>query len=136
MKKQKSLLVLLLAVTMTVSSAACVGDISIVGGTVTVPGNGKWVDSSIRGEVTAESEIPLQDDFAAAANKDYFLELAASTDEDVDIGTFEKIQWDVNNHCMELFDDASINSKHSVELRNLRISQGTTSFEIPKESSR
>ena len=106
MKKQKSLLVLLLAVTMTVSSAACVGDISTVGGTVTVPGNGKWVDSSIRGEVTAESEIRLQDDFAAAVNKDCFLELAASTNEDVATASFERMQWEVNNQCMELSDDA------------------------------
>ena len=117
MKKQKSLLVLLLAVTMTISSAACAGDTSTAGGTVTVPGNGMWVDLSIRGEVTAESETRLQDDFAAAANKDYLLELAASTDEDAATGSFEKMQWEVNNQCMELFDDASINSKHAVELR-------------------
>ena len=117
MKKQKSLLVLLLAVTMTVTSSACTGEMSTDGGTVTVPGKGMWTDSSIRGEVTAESEIRLQDDFAAAANKDYLLELAASTDEDVATGSFEIMQWEVNNQCKELFDDASINSKHAVELR-------------------
>ena len=65
MKKQKSLLVLILAVTMTFSSAACTGDISTAGGTVTVPGNGMWVDSSIRGEIIGESAPRLQDDFAA-----------------------------------------------------------------------
>ena len=118
---------------MTVTSVACTGETSTAGGTVTVPGNGMWADSSIRGDVTAESEMRLQDDFAAAANKDYLLELAASTDEDVATGSFKIMQWEVNNQCMELFDDASINSKHAVEFRefsdlardyDLRNSQG------------
>ena len=66
MKKQKSLLVLLLAVTMTVSSAGCAGDTIEIGETVTVPGNGMWVDSIIRGGIIGESAARLQDDFAVA----------------------------------------------------------------------
>ena len=38
-----------------------------------VPGGGKWVDSDVFGMVRAEDNIRLQDDFAAAANKDYIL---------------------------------------------------------------
>lgn len=38
-----------------------------------VPGGGKWVDSDVLGMVKAEDSIRIQDDFAAAANKDYFL---------------------------------------------------------------
>ena len=37
------------------------------------PGGGKWVDSDVIGVVGAEDNIRLQDDFAAAANKDYIL---------------------------------------------------------------
>ena len=38
-----------------------------------VPGGGKWVDSDVYGMVKPEDNIRLQDDFAAAANKDYIL---------------------------------------------------------------
>ena len=37
------------------------------------PGGGKWVDSDVSGMVNPEDNIRLQDDFAAAANKDYIL---------------------------------------------------------------
>ena len=37
------------------------------------PGLGKWVDSDIIGAVKHNDNIRLQDDFAAAANKDYFV---------------------------------------------------------------
>jgi predicted metalloendopeptidase len=38
-----------------------------------VPGRGKWVDSDVSGMVKTEGNIRLQDDFAAAVNKDYIL---------------------------------------------------------------
>ena len=38
-----------------------------------VPGGGKWVDSDVIGMVKSEDNIRPQDDFAAAANKDYIL---------------------------------------------------------------
>ncbi len=38
-----------------------------------VPGGGKWVDSDVCGMVKPEDNIRLQDDFAAAANKDYIM---------------------------------------------------------------
>ncbi|MBQ8946353.1 MAG: M13 family metallopeptidase [Lachnospiraceae bacterium] len=38
-----------------------------------IPGGGKWVDSDIIGNVDASSDIRLQDDFAAAANKDWII---------------------------------------------------------------
>ena len=38
-----------------------------------IPGGGKWVDSDVSGMVKQEDNIRLQDDFAAAANKDYIL---------------------------------------------------------------
>ena len=34
------------------------------------PGNGKWVNPDIDGSITAESDVRLQDNFAAAVNKD------------------------------------------------------------------
>ena len=38
-----------------------------------VPGGGNWVDSDVIGMVKPDDNIRLQDDFAAAANKDYIL---------------------------------------------------------------
>ena len=38
-----------------------------------VPGGGNWVDSDVIGMVKSEDNIRPQDDFAAAANKDYIL---------------------------------------------------------------
>ena len=71
MKSHKhSPLILVLAASVLLSSAACSAETTPSLGT-SVPGNGKWIDSSIRGMVTDESEIRLQDDFAAAANKEY-----------------------------------------------------------------
>ncbi len=127
---RKSPLVLVLAAAIVFSSAACSGG-ETTATSVSVPGSGKWVDSSIRGTITEESEPRLQDDFAAAANKEYLLELAESTD--IDTGSFERMQWEINDQCKALFDDESISSKHAVELRkfaalardyDLRNSQG------------
>ena len=94
MKKRKhSLLIIVLTAAIALSSAACAGEAgSVAESTITVPGNGKWVDSSIRGTITAESEPRLQDDFAAAANKEYLLELAASTDEDTAAGSDHQLR--------------------------------------------
>ena len=38
-----------------------------------VPGGGKWIDSDVSGMVKSEDNIRLQDDFAAAVNKDYIM---------------------------------------------------------------
>ena len=65
---RKSPLVLVLAAAIVFSSAACSGG-ETTATNLSVPGGGKWVDSSIRGTITEESEPRLQDDFAAAANK-------------------------------------------------------------------
>ena len=135
MKKRKhSLLIIVLTAAIALSSAACAGEAgSVAESTITVPGNGKWVDSSIRGTITAESDPRLQDDFAAAANKEYLLELAASTDEDTAAGSFELMDQEINQQCAELFDDESVSGKYAAELRkyvdlardyDLRDSQG------------
>ena len=135
MKKRKhSLLIIVLAAAIALSSAACAGEAGNgAESTITVPGNGKWVDSSIRGTITAESEPRLQDDFAAAANKEYLLELAASTDEDTAAGSFELMDQEIKDQCTELFDDDSFSGKYAAELRkyvalardyDLRNSQG------------
>ena len=135
MKKRKhSLLIIVLAAAIALSSAACAGEAGNgAESAITVPGNGKWVDSSIRGTITAESEPRLQDDFAAAANKEYILELAASTDEDDAVGSLELMDQEIKDQCKELFDDESVSGKYAVELRkyvalardyDLRNSQG------------
>ncbi len=135
MKKCKhSLLIIVLTAAIALSSAACAGEASTdAESTITMPGNGKWVDSSIRGTITAESEPRLQDDFAAAANKEYLLELAASTDEDTAAGSFELMDQEIKDQCTELFDDDSFSGKYAAELKkyvalardyDLRNSQG------------
>ncbi len=57
-----------MAVAMMIQLTACGSANS--GGLADEPGYGKWVDSDIKGYVKAEDEIRLQDDFAAAANKE------------------------------------------------------------------
>ena len=44
------------------------------------PGYGKWVDSDLRGAVKADDVIRLQDDFAAAVNRETIV--AHQSDED------------------------------------------------------
>ena len=41
------------------------------------PGNGKWHNSGIAGSVSESEEIRLQDDFAAAVNKDFIVNAKA-----------------------------------------------------------
>ena len=60
---------LVLSFAMLIQLTACGSDNS-GGGLIDEPGHGKWVDSDIKGYVKAEDEIRLQDDFAAAANKE------------------------------------------------------------------
>ncbi|MBQ2605044.1 MAG: M13 family metallopeptidase [Clostridia bacterium] len=115
MKKQKSILSLLLAIVFTISLSSCTGDMDEVGGTVNVPGNGKWVDSNMRGEITAESTPRLQDDFAAASNKEYILSLAASTDKD--IKSIEILDNNMKDKYIEVINDDTLNAKYAQELR-------------------
>ena len=60
---------LVLSFAMLIQLTACGSDNS-GGGLIDEPGHGKWVDSDIKGYVKVEDEIRLQDDFAAAANKE------------------------------------------------------------------
>ena len=59
----------ILLVALTLMSVGCGNKDGEAG----VPGGGKWVDSDIIGMVKSEDNIRPQDDFAAAANKDYIL---------------------------------------------------------------
>ena len=132
MKKRKhSLLIIVLAAAIALSSAACAGEAGNgAESTITVPGNGKWVDSSIRGTITAESEPRLQDDFAAAANKEYLLELAASTDEDTAAGSFELMDQEINQQCAELFDDAVEAVAVEVDAVLVDVREGIIEFDV------
>ena len=82
---------------------------------VTVPGNGKWVDSNLRGEVTAESNPRLQDDFAAWANKEEILSLVATTEKNT--GSFELLEKNMDDKYSEVINDNSLDTKYAKELK-------------------
>ena len=78
MKKNKmaAILAALLALSVTACAASTPDGSSTVtvSSTLTAEDSG-WVDSDLIGSVSADKEIRLQDDFAAAVNKDWKLEL-------------------------------------------------------------
>ncbi len=62
---KKKLLSIVLALTL-LSVSGC-------GGSTSGSASGKWVDSSIKGTLTAESQVSEKDDFIAAVNKDLYV---------------------------------------------------------------
>lgn len=62
------------------------------------PGDGKWRDSGIVGSVTESEEIRLEDDFAAAVNKDFIVHAEAGE------GTINEIQRSVLQNKKKLLD--------------------------------
>ncbi len=62
------------------------------------PGDGKWRDSGIVGSVTESEEIRLEDDFAAAVNKDFIVHA------EVGEGTINEIQRSVLQNKKKLLD--------------------------------
>ena len=68
--KSRQMTVLLLVLVMLFQLTACSSADNGGGSLADEPGHGKWIDSDIKGSVKADDEIRLQDDFAAAANKD------------------------------------------------------------------
>ncbi|MBO6137968.1 MAG: M13 family metallopeptidase [Lachnospiraceae bacterium] len=76
------------------------------------PGD-KWVDSDIIGSVTRESEIRIQDDYAAAANKDWIL----SAEEGRETSAIDMIDEVILSNKRALLEDSSLNSKEALELK-------------------
>ena len=68
--KSRQMTVLLLVLVMLFQLTACSSADNGGGSLADEPGGGKWIDSDLKGSVKADDEIRLQDDFAAAANKD------------------------------------------------------------------
>ena len=66
-----------------------------------IPGGGKWVDSDIVDSVKEETQIRLQDDFAAAVNKDFI----TSTVYDPDKGSMGPL-YDVEGFVYKRYRDA------------------------------
>ncbi|MCR5138476.1 MAG: M13 family metallopeptidase [Oscillospiraceae bacterium] len=70
-----------------------------------------WIDSSIKGNVTADTEVSLKDDFAAAANQDYY----ASGEHDG--RTIVNIARMVTDRKRAMMTDASVTGKGIEEVR-------------------
>ena len=70
-----------------------------------------WIDSSIKGNVTAETAVTLKDDFAAAANQDYY----ASGESDG--RTITNIARMVTDRKRAMLTDASVTGKAIEEVR-------------------
>ena len=70
-----------------------------------------WIDSSIKGNVTADTAVSLKDDFAAAANQDYY------SSGDSDGRTISNIARMVTDRKRSLLTDASVTGKAIEEVR-------------------
>ncbi|MBQ8076062.1 MAG: M13 family metallopeptidase [Oscillospiraceae bacterium] len=70
-----------------------------------------WIDSSIKGNVTADTVVSLKDDFAAAANQDYY------TSEDRNGRTIVNIARMVTDRKRALLTDDSVTGKGIEEVR-------------------
>ena len=73
----------------------------------------KWIDSDIIGSISEGDEIRLQDDFAAAANKDWILTEGAGLKK----SNFEHIMDQVNDKKLALLSDDSLTGKEAEELK-------------------
>ncbi len=72
-----------------------------------------WIDSDLIGSVTKDSDFRVQDDFAAAANKEWILTEGAEKKD----GNLVYIANIVNNKKVSLLDDDSLTGKEAEELK-------------------
>ena len=72
-----------------------------------------WLDSDILGSVSESDEIRLQDDFAAAANKEWILTEGAK----LKSRNFDHVADIVNDNKLELLADDSLTGKEAEELK-------------------
>ncbi len=72
-----------------------------------------WIDSDIKGNVTADTQVSVKDDFAAAANKDLYV---SEELEDSNLGNIERV---VTERKREIIEDASVTGKGIEEARKL-----------------
>ncbi len=76
------------------------------------PGHGKWIDSDIKGNITADYNTRVQDDFAAAKNKDA---IVSGEVEKVSMNTMDKVVIDRKKQILE---DESISGEGMDLLRD------------------
>ena len=74
-------------------------------------GSQRWIDSSIKGNVTADTSVSLKDDFAAAANKEYYVSGESSG------RTISNIARTVADRKRAMLTDASVTGKAIEEVR-------------------
>lgn len=128
MKRPKVTVILsaVLALILTACSAGSAG--GEAGSSAKILLSGAWVDSDLIGSVSADQEIRLQDDFAAAANKEWKLEVG-----DKYVDTFQNISDAVIEKMRNAATDESIEGEEAEVLRkyyalssdwDLRNSQG------------
>ncbi len=108
----------ILAASLMLISTGCEND----GGSTDLsgtPGGGKWVDSDIVGAVKAEDNIRLQDDFAAAVNRDYMISSLPENslpEKNLRYDTAELI----GKRIKELSDDKTIEGANAEKLRTFK----------------
>ncbi|MCR4924284.1 MAG: M13 family metallopeptidase [Lachnospiraceae bacterium] len=108
---KKVIALYLLTAVMAVSITACGrGKVS------EIPGHGFWVDSDIAGTVKAEDNIRLQDDFAAAANKDFLVSTVFDPDKGA-MGPFYDTQAFIYSRYREAIHDENISDENINVLR-------------------
>ena len=112
MKRPKVTVILsaVLALILTACSAGSAG--GEAGSSAKILLSGAWVDSDLIGSVSADQEIRLQDDFAAAANKEWKLEVG-----DKYVDTFQNISDAVIEKMRNAATDESIEGEEAEVLR-------------------
>ncbi len=106
----KKIAALLLSVLMAASLCGCTAggpDLSAA------PGGGRWVDSDVKGYVKAQDTTRLQDDFAAAVNRDWIVN---GQDSELEYG----VESLIINRYYEILDDESITGENARVMRIFR----------------
>lgn len=115
---KKATAIILTASLMLVSTGCGnnVGESTDLSGT---PGGGKWVDSDIIGAVKAEDDIRLQDDFAAAVNREYMISEIPENSLPEKNSRYAAAEL-IGTRFKELLDDSSVKGANAEKLRTFR----------------
>ena len=113
---KKKTVSVIMTITMLFQISAC-GSIDVSENLSDQPGHGKWVDSDLIGSVSKEDDIRLQDDFAAAVNKEIITSVTFSPNQE-SWGAVDSTVELVQSRYRQALEDESINSATAEVLRS------------------
>lgn len=113
--KPRQMTAMILVFILLLELTAC-GNADNGGSLADEPGHGKWIDSDLKGSVKADDLIRLQDDFAAAANKEIIT--SVQTDNELVWTTDTEAADLLQARFMEILRDESLTGANEEVLRN------------------